>query len=171
MLVRQYVFGLFGDIQKYINDPQGQFLPELIRHCSINVQYDESNVTAAGFGEEAAYSQGYGEGKHTRIAVCVNACWALGEVAGLCSQQTQRAVYMRQAFEPYIPSTVGRMVTLLSRPKLDKGLAQNLAGALGRIALASPDSLSNEALEAIMRNWCLSLRMLQDQAEKASAYR
>ena len=136
MLVRQYVFGLFGDIHKYINDPQGQCLPELIRHCSINVQYDESTVTAAGFGEEAAYSQDYGQGQHTRLSVCINACWALGEVATLCSQQTQRAVYMRQAFEPYIPATVGRMVALLSRPKLDKALAQNVAGALGRIALA-----------------------------------
>ena len=53
---------------------------------------------------------------------------------------------MRQAFGPYILTTVGRIVGLLSEPKLSKALAQNLAGTLGRITFVSPESLSNVQL-------------------------
>ena len=78
---------------------------------------------------------------------------------------------MRQAFEPYTHATAGRIVVLLKEPKQDRALAQNLAGTLGRIAMIQPECLSNEALESIMKNWCLSLRMLKDPDEKATAYR
>ena len=64
-----------------------------------------------------------------------------------------------------------KIVALMKEPKLNKGLAQNLAACLGRICNLQPDALSNESLEAIMKNWCLSLRMLKDPTEKTSAMR
>ena len=39
------------------------------------------------------------------------------------------------------------------------------------MCVVKSDALPNEALEAIMKNWCLSLRMLKDPTEKASALR
>ena len=86
LMARQTVFGLFGDIQERIVDPNKVFLSELIRHASLNLHYDTSAMTAAGYGTSTL--QEYGSSQHNVLSVCTNACWALGEVAVTSSKET-----------------------------------------------------------------------------------
>ena len=36
---KQYVLGMFGDIHKYIADPEGKIIQDFIRHCTLNLAY------------------------------------------------------------------------------------------------------------------------------------
>lgn len=76
---------------------------------------------------------------------------------------------MKQAMAPHIAEIQQRVVSMLSSQKLNRSLAQNLACTMGRLALVQ--SLSDAELQAIMKQWCLSLRMIKDPSEKDSAYR
>lgn len=54
--------------------------------------------------------------------------------------------------------------------KLNKSLAQSLASTLGRLSHAVSDQIGAQ-LPNIMKQWCLSLRMLASSPEKEQAYR
>jgi len=101
------------------------------------------------------------------ISVCTNACWAIGEIA-VTSQSSE---VHREALSPHLSEIFQRVAALLSQQKLNRTLAQNLACAMGRLVLVSPHLLSDATMQGIMKQWCLSLRMLKDPNEKESAYR
>jgi len=52
LMARQTVFGLLGDIHSRVRDPRRVFLPELIRLAKLNLRFDESALTAAGFSDQ-----------------------------------------------------------------------------------------------------------------------
>jgi len=60
LMARQTVFGLFGDIQGRILDPQKVFLSELIRHATVNLEHDISATAVAGFSNANILLQEYG---------------------------------------------------------------------------------------------------------------
>jgi hypothetical protein len=86
---KQLVFCLFGDIHFYIYDQK--ILAELIRHCTINIKYSESALSLAGY-----------EG-HSNLALCNNACWALGELFQSCTlvKPSANSELLKNVIQPY----------------------------------------------------------------------
>ena len=170
LLARQAIFGLIGDIQSCVRDHRGVFLPELVKHITANLEFDTSNMSIAGFSNQSQLMQDYGSSQHNAIAVCTNACWALGEIA-MTSTQSEAGAPQRQALQAHLPQISQKLVKLLSKQKLNRSLAQNLACTMGRVALASPGCINDAQLQAIMKQWCVSLRFVKDADERESAYR
>lgn len=54
--------------------------------------------------------------------------------------------------------------------KLNKSLAMSLASTLGRLCFAANEQVGG-MLQNILKQWCLSLRMLTAGAEREQAYR
>lgn len=122
-LARHSVFGLFGDIQKWILDSQGTFVQELVGQCVANVQYDEDMMSAAGFSQQSAFMQEYGSGQFSMLTVCTNAVWALGECAVKATEDSPSGDLMKQVMIAQAPQIASKIVTLLSVQKLNKTLA------------------------------------------------
>ena len=97
---RQTIFGLFGDIQGKILDPQKVFLTELIKHATLNLEYDQSAMAQAGFSNNNLIQE-YGSDQHNALSVCTNACWALGEAVFTSTNETQIGLNMKEAVNPY----------------------------------------------------------------------
>lgn len=78
---------------------------------------------------------------------------------------------MREALAPYSQTIVHKVAKMLGSQKLNRTLAQNLACTMGRLATVFPTLLTDADLQAIMKQWCLSLRLVKDPVEKESSYR
>jgi len=95
------------------------------------------------------------------ISVCNNACWALGELAVKVGGGEMK---------PYVVSILPRLVALMTRPSLNKSLAENTAITLGRLGMVCPDGVAPRLAEFI-QPWCSSLRSIRDDIEKEHAFK
>ena len=138
-MARQHVFGLLGDIQQWLLAPNsGVLLSELVRLASANVELKENSMSLAGYDNQGLLSE-YGSNNHNKTTTCVNSVWALGCICVTASKESQISQDWRKVVEPYLPTIINRICALLSEQKLSKLLAQNLACALGRVALLAPE--------------------------------
>lgn len=99
--------------------------------------------------------------------------WAIGEVAICAGSESGHLI--GQALGPNLRIAIDKICGLLSSQKLDKSLAINLAGALGRFAFHWPQHLLNEEkgnqnIKSIFKQWILSLRMVKEEPEREQAF-
>jgi len=93
-------------------------------------------------------------------AVCNNACWALGEIA----------LKSPNGIRHFSLHIINQLSMLFNIKHLVRGLVENTAITVGRIAYVCPDIIAPH-LDSFMMGWCLALRLLQDNPEKDSAFR
>eukprot|EP00300_Choanocystis_sp_HF-7_P005521 c14125_g1_i1.p1 GENE.c14125_g1_i1~~c14125_g1_i1.p1 ORF type:complete len:912 (+),score=213.36 c14125_g1_i1:158-2893(+) len=94
------------------------------------------------------------------ISVCNNAGWAIGEIA----------LQIGADMDPWLPVAIPRLVEVINRPKTSANLVENMCITMGRIGIHSP-RYGAEYLPSFIHNWCLAMRVLADDEEKASAFR
>ncbi|KAL6045658.1 Transportin-1 [Balamuthia mandrillaris] len=92
-------------------------------------------------------------------AACNNSCWAVGEIA----------MRLGTDMKPYAEVFVKRLIPIINQPYLTRALLENAAITLGRLGLVCPDVVA-PYLEEFIKSWCLSLRSVRDDNEKASAF-
>jgi len=133
--VRQSTFALLGDLSKScfgkVCDHLGQIIPILIQNLNL-----------------------------THVAVCNNACWALGEIAEKVGT----------AIGPFVNPIMTPLTALIHTNNLHRGLLENIAITIGRLSGAAPEQIVPH-LESFVASWCLGLRLLRDNEEKESAFR
>lgn len=92
------------------------------------------------------------------VSVCNNASWAMGEIA----------MKVGPEIKPLVPVLLSKMVPLVKR-NLNRGLLENIAIAVGRLGFVCPEEVAPH-MEDFLQPWCLILRALRDDTEKASAF-
>jgi hypothetical protein len=97
------------------------------------------------------------------IDACINAAWSLGVVSKACAGPDV-AQFALVALERLAPILTAPMATL------PRGLVQNAAVCLGRLALTTPETVAPHA-HVYMGGWCAALRGLTDGEEKADAFK
>ena len=89
-----------------------------------------------------------------------NAAWSCGEVVlRLSSEQ----------FSRFAPVVVEKLIVLLMNQNTIRSLHENCSIALGRIGFTCPQIVSHY-LPTFIQQWCQVISLVQDNAEKASAY-
>eukprot|EP01103_Thecamoeba_quadrilineata_P003547 TRINITY_DN1330_c0_g1_i2.p1 TRINITY_DN1330_c0_g1~~TRINITY_DN1330_c0_g1_i2.p1 ORF type:complete len:642 (+),score=180.61 TRINITY_DN1330_c0_g1_i2:981-2906(+) len=95
-----------------------------------------------------------------------NACWALGEIALRVGGE---------AVSRFVENSMKSLLDLLevcrnSGGKSKHVLSDNVAITIGRLALCCPGAIAPH-LESFLAEWCLALKALPENLEKASAFR
>ena len=101
------------------------------------MELKESFTTLAGYDNQGLLSE-YGSNNHNKTTSCINSVWAIGCICVTASKESQISQDWCKVVEPYLPTIINRICALLSEQKLSKLLAQNLACALGRVAILAP---------------------------------
>jgi hypothetical protein len=90
-----------------------------------------------------------------------NACWAIGELALQATPEDMA---------PFALPLLQCVATVLTmRLAVGKGMLENAAIALGRLALRCPQPMAQH-LASFVAPWCIALRRLRDGTEKAQAF-
>jgi len=97
------------------------------------------------------------------VDACINAAWSLGVVSKACAGPDV-AQFALVALERLAPILTAPMATV------PRGLVQNAAVCLGRLAFSTPETLAPHA-HVYMGGWCAALRGLRDGEEKADAFK
>lgn len=96
----------------------------------------------------------------TKISVCNNAIWALGELA----------LKMGPAMKQFVgPLTEPLIVVINSQQNMQRTLLENTAITIGRLGQFCGEELSPH-IHRFIRPCCYSLRNIKDNAEKESAF-
>ena len=94
------------------------------------------------------------------IKACNNAVWAAGELA----------VALPDVIAPHVPAIVAKLAPIISNDrKPSRPVLENSAIALGRLAMAAPDSVAG-ALSTFMAAWTQNLTIVGDPEERRQAY-
>eukprot|EP00347_Sterkiella_histriomuscorum_P007650 403348104 len=143
-LVKQYVFAMLGDSQKYLGELFKLCLPQFIQVAIDHLIFNDSPEYDKSF-----------------MTVCNNACWFLGQAIDSPNSELVR---------PYIPHIVQRIVSILSASKLNKSLAQNLSVTFGRTGLLESKETA-VYLDRVLKQFCMSMKIIKTGAEKNSAFK
>jgi len=135
--VRQSTFATVGDVAKNCVVHLKPIFPELFPLLVKNLTYDY-------------------------VAVCNNACWAIGEIAQRIGDEMQ----------PYVQIVLSRLIPMLLRKgsSSNDNLTENIALTIGRLGIACPDLVAPH-LEEFIQPWCDILRSMRDHVDKDSAFR
>ncbi len=93
------------------------------------------------------------------VSVCNNAIWAVGEIA----------IKIGAQMSPFIEPLLPRLIPLLEKRHLNVNLLENTAITIGRLALSNPMLVAHH-LGQMLKMWCLAMRSVRDDIEKASAF-
>ena len=139
--VRQSGFALMGDLTKACPSHLLPLLHRCLELCCAALQHEQLSPDS--------------------IRACTNACWSIGElVMRAPADQTERlALPLLQVIAPL----------LSMRTSVSKGLLQNAAIALGRLALRCPQPLAPH-VQSFAEPWCNALRRARDDVEKEHAF-
>ena len=139
--VRQSAFALFGDLAR-AQPPQ--LLPPLQRSLELCCsQLQPESMNAEGMRASA------------------NACWAAGELLLRAPAEEMASLAL--------PLTHVIAPLLSMRASASKGLLENAAIALGRLALRCPEPLAAH-VQGFVEAWCVALRRVKDDLEKEQAF-
>ncbi|KAJ2860345.1 hypothetical protein GGI22_002737 [Coemansia erecta] len=97
----------------------------------------------------------------SHVNVCNNAAWSVGEIALKAGEE-----HMKN----YVNPLLERLVPLLNNENVQVTLAENAAITIGRLGLVCPSAVAPH-LEAFAQRWCIVLAPVNDNEEKASAFR
>ena len=109
------------------------------------------------------------EDEYTRVLVCNNACWAIGEIARKIPEQAQS----------HLVDIINGFTLILSVEKLEQLSQKNkellghfsktVAITLGRLCQIDPRQLAF-CLPKIIKPWCIALRYIPNSDEKIQAF-
>eukprot|EP00698_Gefionella_okellyi_P022922 TRINITY_DN768_c0_g1_i3.p1 TRINITY_DN768_c0_g1~~TRINITY_DN768_c0_g1_i3.p1 ORF type:complete len:770 (+),score=173.96 TRINITY_DN768_c0_g1_i3:391-2700(+) len=94
------------------------------------------------------------------VSVCNNASWALGEIA----------IRLGEGMADYAPAILSSLITLMTTPRLNTSLKDNIAITIGRLGMVVP-AIAAPHLQVFLQAWCSTLRDMRDDDEKDSAFR
>ncbi len=139
--VRQSGFCLMGDLAKACPSHLLPALQRCMEVCCAALQ--ESQLTAAN------------------MRGCTNACWGMGELImrAPADEVERMALPLLQVLAPI----------LSMRASASRGLLENSAITLGRLALRCPQPLAPH-VQAFAAPWCIALRRVRDDTEKEQAF-
>jgi transportin-1 len=90
-----------------------------------------------------------------------NACWALGEIVLVLGSNDSKG---------FIEQIVERLVPILNAKKKSKGLTENSAALMGRMAYVCPDLVAAH-LDKFAQGWFTSMKQLRHEEEREQAYK
>lgn len=93
------------------------------------------------------------------ISVCNNAAWAAGEIAWRSDN----------TFEPFIVPLLQKLIPVLCGNNVQRTLVENAAITIARLGKVNPHLVS-PYLESFIQQWCLVMKGIRDNNEKASAF-
>jgi len=94
-----------------------------------------------------------------KLSACNNACWTVGLLS----------LFYAKEIKPYVELILKKLLKIISLPRLNKSLAQNVSICIGRLALVDPEIIAC-LLDEFLKQFCLSLRYINDSAEKREAF-
>jgi len=94
-----------------------------------------------------------------KLSICNNSCWTIGILA----------ISYPECLKDSINILMKKLIKIISLPRLNKSLAQNVCICIGRCANVVPDIISNY-LDQFLKQFCLSLRNIKDSLEKQEAF-
>ncbi|CAD6192567.1 unnamed protein product [Caenorhabditis auriculariae] len=96
----------------------------------------------------------------SKVSVCNNAIWALGELV----------LKMGGEIKPFIPQFLEQLIGVVNyQPTAQRTLVENTAITIGRLGQQCAEDTA-AFLQRFIRNVCLSLRNVKDNADKESAF-
>jgi transportin-1 len=93
------------------------------------------------------------------VSLCNNACWTIGLIS----------LSYPEKIKHYVSEIIEKIIKIISLPKLNKSLAQNISICIGRLCFICPDEVS-VYLESFIKQFCLSLKSVDDSEEKRQAF-
>jgi len=144
--LKQFILALIGDICKVdtglLSNYIEFFLNLLIEHLYIKDKnkHRHSNIIL------------------NNISVCNNSCWSIGLIA-----------LNYNKMDGFIERIMDRLMKLITRPKLNKSLAQNISVCIGRLSLSCPEGVA-KYIQSFVKQFCLSLKTMDNSAEKQEAF-
>jgi len=146
LAIRRVTLASGGEVAKYCPTVLQGKIDQLVQHYMNNLY-----VTAPENDPEGLFE-----------FCCNNSAWAIGELA---------LAYPTE-FGSIAPHFVSRITEVLNdeNNKVAPPLDQNLAVALGRLGLVNPDAVA-EALDKILKPFCLALDKIKANPEKQEAFR
>jgi hypothetical protein len=94
------------------------------------------------------------------MSACNNASWVIGELSQVIGP----------GIKPWLQDIVSSLANLISRPRMNQNLCQNIAITLGRLAVFCSDELASN-LSLFIRPWVYYLSNYQEDAEKELAFK
>lgn len=94
-----------------------------------------------------------------KLSLCNNSCWTLGIIA----------ISYPEFLKDCIHILMKKLTKIISLPRLNKSLAQNVCISIGRFGNVLPEIVSNY-LDQFLKQFCLSLRNIKDSQEKQEAF-
>jgi len=94
-----------------------------------------------------------------KLHCCNNSCWSIGIIA----------VFYSNKMRSFIDKIMEKLLMILCVPRLNKSVAQNISICIGRLAFSYPEQIS-KYLDNFVKNFCLSIRFIEDSKEKQEAF-
>ncbi|KAF4044786.1 HEAT-like repeat [Phytophthora infestans] len=91
--------------------------------------------------------------------VCNNASWSVGEIA----------IRIGAEMEPYVENCLGRLISMINRPKLPRNLVENCAITIGRLGYVCPNVVAPH-LHEFAKRWCRALAHVRAPEEKEHCF-
>ncbi|KAF1781744.1 Armadillo-type fold [Phytophthora cactorum] len=91
--------------------------------------------------------------------VCNNASWSVGEIA----------IRIGAEMEPYVENCLGRLISMINRPKLPRNLVENCAITIGRLGYVCPNVVAPH-LQEFAKRWCRALAHVRAPEEKEHCF-
>jgi transportin-1 len=146
--IKQYAIALIGDICK---TDSGKVLLEHHIDSILNILIESLTLTPV---------KGSNKYEVNQISVCNNSCWTLGLICKIFPEKINL----------YMNSIMSKIIKIFALPKLNKSLAQNAAILIGRLSVVNSKEIS-QYLEKIIKQFCLSIKFVNDGIEKQEAFR
>jgi hypothetical protein len=94
-----------------------------------------------------------------KLSICNNSCWTIGILA----------MSYPDSIKDSINIIMKKLIKIISSPRLNKSLAQNISLCIGRCANNFPEIISIY-FDKFLKQFCLSLRNIKDSIEKQEAF-
>uniref|UniRef100_A0A7S3PKW2 Importin N-terminal domain-containing protein n=1 Tax=Aplanochytrium stocchinoi TaxID=215587 RepID=A0A7S3PKW2_9STRA len=96
------------------------------------------------------------------VSTSINAVWSIGEIS----------VSLKEELKPFVSEIFDKLIILLQKDNLEKGLRENLAITIGRLAMNNADVISLR-LDEFFVKWCTEMQESvfkeSDEEKKAAA--
>jgi len=148
--LNHYGIALLGDIARYdkiiLKDNINYITDNLIRNLELPDMTNKSSKDNNDIEME-------------KLSICNNTCWTIGILA----------ISYPDCIKDSVHIIMKKLIKIISLPRLNKSLAQNVCISIGRCGNVLPEIISNY-LDQFLKQFCLSLRNIKDSLEKQEAF-
>ena len=155
--LNHYCIALLGDIARNDNIILKDNINFIINNLIKNLELP--NMTNTNKNQRNIIDNNDSDIEMEKLSVCNNSCWTIGIIA----------MSYPNSIKDFIDIIMKKLIKIISLPRLNKSLAQNVCISIGRCANIFPEIISNY-FDRFLKQFCLSLRNIKDSIEKQEAF-